>query len=208
MKILCETQVINRHTQGNKSPRASKSTLAVGYHSTAKDANGNCKKEVQIIHFTPQNKVGTRYKVKDNIEKMFTKFLLDGKATISFKEPPENLMIKCDPIQLKGFLQTLKLGLEGKESLNLRLNIAATTSIPVKSQPVQKMTVIKRGDYPAKGFPKSLKHLTVSGISLCKMTFEICSLRNLTTLNLSYNKITKVFSFQFYRRPMGENFSF
>lgn len=191
MKILCETQVANRAT-GAPPPRAVKATLGVGYNNNAKDSNGNTNKTLEIIHFNPQNKNGKRYKVKNNIEKIFTKFIQDGKATISFKEPAENLMIKCDPIQLKGFLQTIKLGLEGKDCINLRLNIAAATAIPQKSQPQQKMTIIKRGDYPTKGFPKSLKSLTVSGIQLCKVSFDICSLRNLTTLDLSYNNIAKV----------------
>ncbi|XP_013098471.2 leucine-rich repeat protein 1 [Stomoxys calcitrans] len=192
MKILCETQVQNRLTQSNKTPRMVKATLAVGFNTSAKDNTGQCSKELEIILFTPQEKMGTRYKVKNNIEKMFTKFLKDGKATISFKQPAENLMIKCDPIQLKGFLQTLKLGLEGKDSLNLRMNIAAATPIPQKSQPQTKMNITSRGDYPTKGFPRTLKSLTITGIKLCKVTFEICSLRNLTSLNLSYNTIEKI----------------
>lgn len=169
-----------------------KATLAVGFNTSAKDANGKSNKELEIILFTPQDKTGTRYKVKDNVERIFTKFLKDGKATISFKQPAENLMIKCDPIQLKGFLQTLKLGLEGKDSINLRMNIAAATAIPQKSQPQTKMNITNRGDYPTKGFPRTLKSLTITGIKLCKVTFEICSLRNLTTLNLSSNTIEKV----------------
>uniref|UniRef100_A0A1A9WZU5 PIF1/LRR1 pleckstrin homology domain-containing protein n=1 Tax=Glossina brevipalpis TaxID=37001 RepID=A0A1A9WZU5_9MUSC len=192
MKILCETQVINRHTQTTKSPRMVKATLAVGYHRTAKDDSESSRKSLEIIHFTPQNKLGTRYKIYNNVEKIFTKFLQDGKATISFKQPAENLLIKCDPIQLKGFLQTLKLGLEGKGSLNLRTNIAATTAIPQKSQPQIKMTITNRSDYPTKGFPRTLRQLTVTGIQLCKITFEMCSLKNLTVLNLSYNNIEKV----------------
>ncbi|XP_037821498.1 leucine-rich repeat protein 1 [Lucilia sericata] len=192
MKILCETQVINRLTQTSKAPRMVKATLAVGFNTSAKDSNGQSKKDLEIIHFTPQDKTGKRYKVKNNIEKMFTKFLKDGKATISFIQPAENLMIKCDPIQLKGFLQTLKLGLEGKDSINLRMNIAAATAIPQKSQPQTKLSVLNRGDYPTKGFPRTLKSLTISGIQLCKVTYEVCSLRNLTMLNLSFNTIEKI----------------
>lgn len=193
MKILCETQVINRMTQTGRATRMVKSTLAMGFNTSAKDSTGSSKRELEIIHFTSHGKTGKRYKVKDNIEKMFTKFLKDGKATISFIQPAENLMIKCDPIQLKGFLQTLKLGLEGKDSINLRMNIAAATAIPPKSQPQTKLTVLNRSDYPTKGFPKTLKSLTISGISLCKVTFEICSLRNLTVLDLSFNTIEKVY---------------
>uniref|UniRef100_A0A1A9WZU6 PIF1/LRR1 pleckstrin homology domain-containing protein n=1 Tax=Glossina brevipalpis TaxID=37001 RepID=A0A1A9WZU6_9MUSC len=191
VKILCETQIINRQMHTAITPRTVKATLAVGYHCAAKDDSGSSRKSLEVIHFTPQNKLGTRYKIYNNVEKIFTKFVQDGKATISFKQPAENLLIKCDPIQLKGFLQTLKLGLEGKGSLNLRTNIAATT-IPQKSQPQIKMTITNRSDYPRKGFPRTLRQLTVTGIQLCKITFEMCSLKNLTVLNLSYNNIEKI----------------
>ncbi|XP_055859176.1 leucine-rich repeat protein 1 [Episyrphus balteatus] len=188
MKILCETQIFNRQTNSNK-PKTAKATVAIGFHPTTKQDN---KSTLELIHFTPQNRNGVRYKISDNIENMFTKFINDGKATISFKTPPENLMIKCDPIQLKSFLQTLKLGLQGKSSMNLKSNLAAATAIPVKSQPITKIVVTKRAEYPLKGFPRSLKQLTVNGIGLHKVTFEICSLTNLTTLKLNDNSISKI----------------
>ncbi|XP_067625898.1 leucine-rich repeat protein 1 [Eurosta solidaginis] len=192
MKILCETVVQDRQTQRNRSLRYVKSTLAVGYNNSAKDADGKNIRQLEIMHFTPQNKVGERFKVTNNIEKIFSKFLRDGKVTIGFKEPPINLMINCDPIQLKGFLHTIKLGLEGKDSMNLRLNIAAATAIPQRSQPQEKMTIVRRGDYPIKGFPRTLKSLKIANIQLLKITFDICSLRNLTVLDLSDNQINKV----------------
>ncbi|XP_062124332.1 leucine-rich repeat protein 1 [Drosophila sulfurigaster albostrigata] len=192
MKILCEVQVVNRTTQANRTPRAVKSTLAIGYKQSARDSNGNTKKELEMVLFTPQVKAGTRYKVRDNIHSVHTKFVLDGKATIGFKQPAENLLIKCDPIQLKGFLQTLKLGMEGKDAINLRLNIASATAIPQKSQPQQRMTINKRSEYPIKGFPRTLKSLSINNIQLMKLSFEICTLRNLTQLDVSGNKLTKI----------------
>lgn len=192
MKILCEVQVLNRTTQANRTPRPVKSTLAIGYKQSARDSNGNSKKELEMVLFTPQAKAGTRYKVLDNIHCVHTKFVLDGKATIGFKQPAENLLIKCDPIQLKGFLQTLKLGMEGKDAINLRLNIANTTAIPQKSQPQLRMTINKRSEYPIKGFPRTLKSLTIKNIQLVKLSFEICTLRNLTTLDISGNKLAQV----------------
>ncbi|XP_053957759.1 leucine-rich repeat protein 1 [Anastrepha ludens] len=192
MKILCETMLQDRLTQRNRSPRYVKATLAVGYNNSAKNGDGKSTRQLEIMHFTPQNQAGERFKVTNNIEKIFSKFLRDGKVTIGFKEPPINLMINCDPIQLKGFLQTIKLGLEGKDSINLRLNIAAATAIPQRSRPQEKMTVLNRGDYPVKGFPRTLKSLKISNLDLHKITFDICSLRNLTVLDLSDNKISKV----------------
>ncbi|KAH8287789.1 hypothetical protein KR018_000323 [Drosophila ironensis] len=192
MKILCEVQVVNRTTQANRTPRPVKSTLAIGYKQTARDANGNTKKDLEMVLFSGQSKTGSRYKVRDNIQAVHTKFVLDGKATIGFRQPAENLLIKCDPIQLKGFLQTLKLGMEGKDALNLRLNIAAATAIPQKSQPQQRMVISKRSEYPIKGFPRTLKSLTINNSQLVRLSFEIYSLRNLVKLDVSGNKLTKL----------------
>ncbi|BFF94891.1 leucine-rich repeat protein 1 [Drosophila madeirensis] len=192
MKILCEVQVVNRTTQANRTPRPVKSTLAIGYKQSASDSNGTTKKELEMLLFSGQAKTGTRYKVRDNVQAVHTKFILDGKATIGFHQPAENLLIKCDPIQLKGFLQTLKLGMEGKDAINLRLNIAAATAIPQKSQPQQRMVISKRSEYPIKGFPRTLKSLTINNSQLVKLSFEICTLRNLTTLDVGGNKLTKI----------------
>lgn len=192
MKILCEVQVVNRATQTNKTPRPVKSTLAIGYKQSVRDANGNTKKELEMVLFSGQNKTGNRYKVKDNIHVVHTKFVLDGKTTIGFIQPPDNLLIKCDPIQLKGFLQTLKLGMDGKDAINLRLNINAATAIPQKAQPQVRMVISKRSEYPIKGFPRTLKSLTINNSQLVKLSFEICTLRNLTKLDVSGNKLTKV----------------
>ncbi|XP_037709270.1 leucine-rich repeat-containing protein 58 [Drosophila subpulchrella] len=192
MKILCEVQVVNRTTQANRTPRPVKSTLAIGYKQSARDSNGNTKKELEMVLFSGQNKTGHRYKVKDNIHAVHTKFVLDGKATIGFLQPAENLLIKCDPIQLKGFLQTLKLGMDGKDAINLRLNIASATAIPQKAQPQVRMVVSKRSEYPIKGFPRTLKSLTINNSQLVKLSFEVCSLRNLTKLDVSGNKLTKI----------------
>ncbi|KAH8328636.1 hypothetical protein KR067_012042 [Drosophila pandora] len=192
MKILCEVQVVNRTTQANRTPKAVKSTLAIGYKQSASDANGNTKKDLEMVLFSGQAKTGSRYKVRDNINAVHTKFVLDGKATIGFKQPAENLLIKCDPIQLKGFLQTLKLGMEGKDAINLRLNIAGATAIPQKAQPQVRMVISKRSEYPIKGFPRTLKSLTINNSQLVKLSFEICSLRNLVKLDVSGNKLTKI----------------
>ncbi|XP_046868762.1 uncharacterized protein LOC26529774 [Drosophila willistoni] len=135
------------------------------------------------------NATGQRYKVKDNIQTIHTKYVLDGKATIAFKKPSLNLLIKCDPIQLKGFLQTLKLGMEGKDVINLRLN--TVTAMAQKSKLQTKMAINRHSDYPIKAFPRYLQSLTIDNTQLVKLSYHICSLRNLTHLDVSNNKLLK-----------------
>ncbi|XP_055373134.1 leucine-rich repeat protein 1-like [Condylostylus longicornis] len=188
MKIPCETQIINRQLPNSLSNKYVKSTLAVGFHPPRKEDG-----QLFIMLFTPQHKNGIRYKVKDNINKIFTKFINDGKATISFKVPEHYILINCNPIQLKSFLATLKLGLEGKTEFNaIGLSTLATTSVPQKSHPVKKFTILKKSEFPIHGIPKTVEILTISGINRPKVDSQILFLKNLTNLNLSENSISKI----------------
>lgn len=204
MKILCETQVVNRelYPTGRRAQRSLKATLALGYCHLRRDrANPSQElpipkdRELEVIHFPSsglnKNNI-VRYKIHDNILKCYTKFVQDGKATISFKNPPDDIMIKCDPIQLKGFLQAMRLGLDGREFLNLRLNALAATAIRTKSQPQTRMSIHNRSDYPSDGFPATLTNLRVTRIKLNQITPAICSLRHLTFLDLCDNQINQV----------------
>lgn len=158
MKLICEISVHNRLAAHIK-PRSQQSTLALGYHppGAAKEVDN-----LFLIHFTATNKVGTRYKIKRNVEKVFTKFVNDGKTTVSLKQPPHDLQIRCEPIQLKTFLQTFKCALEGKfEANKLHLSTLAVTGVPQKSMPVKTMTIATPSDYPLRGLPKSLTTLNV-----------------------------------------------
>lgn len=157
MKVPCEVSLLNRQCPTKKN-RPVKSTLAIALHPPGKE-----KSEMFLILFTPQNKCGSRYKTKNNIVKVFTRFVSEGKATISFKEPEHDLLIKCDPIQMKCFLQTLKLGMEGKYEMNkIGLSNLSATALSSKSHPVTKFVVRSRGDYPLKGFPRTITSLYVS----------------------------------------------
>lgn len=94
---------------------------------------------------------------------MFVKFVNEGKATIRFKEPEHDLAIKCDSLQLKGFLKTLKLGLDGIHSHQLSklntCNLQTKKLKPIKT----KLKITAKEDYPVlEGFQRTLESLTVS----------------------------------------------
>lgn len=188
MKLLCETVVQYRLAAASATAaRAQKSTLALGQHPPDKE-----NAELFMILFTPNNKMGMRYKVSNNLEKVFVKFVDQGKATISLKQPPHDVQIRCDAVQLKCFLQALKLAMAGKSTSKLGLGTLVTMPIPQSSHPITKLVVRSRSDYPLRGIPKSLKTLIVNGIQRCRFDSQILFLKNLTTLDLRDNAIEEI----------------
>ena len=93
---------------------------------------------------------------------MFTRFVNEGKATIRFKTPPHDLCMKCDILQLKVFLKTLKLGLENKVPVKALMLSNITSSTRMPPAPKTKIAIISKADYPTlEGFPRTLKELKV-----------------------------------------------
>ncbi|CAO1428024.1 unnamed protein product [Diamesa serratosioi] len=132
---------------------------------------------------------------------MFVKFVNEGKCTIGLKVPEVDLQIKAESIQLKGFLNFMKEGLSGKKSDVSKDNkflrvFGATTSVTTTQNfiapPITKMIIKSRGDYPCKGFPRTLKILHINGIKWCQLQKQILYLSNLCTLDISDNLIEKL----------------
>ena len=187
MRLNCEVGVVNRSCSasglsGRQKP--AQASLALGRKSTDKTS-------FHIIHSTALNKIGTDYKIIGNLNKVFTKFVNDGQATLQFKSPPNDLCIKkADPIQLKSFLSILSkiLKNENIEKLNIRPLTVATAKHVAK--PKSSLTILKKSDYPiTKAFPFSLTNLNVNGVSLNKIDSRILKLKHLQILNLSENNI-------------------
>lgn len=185
MKIVCNVSVGNRILPGvaiNPKRRHVKSTLAL------------CKKPKSetycIILFSSQNKHGTKYEVNGNILKVLTRFLDEGKTTIQFKEPPHDLYIQTDSIQLKGFLHLLKRVLEGKILPN-EVTLSSMTATPVSNKNIAptKLTIKNRSEYPMKGFPRTLEELHINDIKRCSLDRGILNLKKLKILDLSNNCI-------------------
>lgn len=157
MKISCETNIVNR-LQPNMKNRVLKSTLAIGAHPPNKE-----NPEYYLILFTATNKTGTRYRIKNNIEKVFTKCLNQGKITVSFKDPQIDLQMNGDAEMFKNFLCCLKLAIQGKTLDENGKKLAPSIASLSKYEPVKtRMSITTRKDYPIKGFPKELVYLSVS----------------------------------------------
>lgn len=196
MRILCDITILNNN-QPQASVKHTKATLAISWHPPNKENS-----ELFLIIFTNKNKhqSSQKFRVKDNLAKVFSRFADEGKLTLAFKEPNQSLQIRTDPVQLKSFLSTLKLALNcTKEERNkIGLSSVAVTAIATKAHPVTKLTIINRGDFPTKGLPRTLTHLSINGIGRCRIDMQIVYLKQLQVLNVSDNSITKV------PKPIGD----
>ncbi|XP_076291257.1 leucine-rich repeat 47 [Lasioglossum baleicum] len=186
MKLYCNVEVSNRVSSTNIIRRkAQRSILAIGRHTI----KGN---DLYLLWQTLQNKQGTKYKIDNNIEKIFNKFINEGKATIRLIEPPHDLIIQADMIQLKSFMHTLKLGM----SKQIDASILAISNLNPKcmtSVPKIKVVVNKSSEYPTlEGFPRTTEELYLVGLNRKSFDRQILRLQSLRILNLSNNQISSL----------------
>lgn len=101
--------------------------------------------------------------VKGNILKVFSKFLNEGKTTISFSVPAHDLMIKADDIiQLKSFLNSIRMVLQGKQLSKGAGGLSTLNSNIKTHRPKTKLVITSKSDYPVlEGFPRTLLQLHV-----------------------------------------------
>lgn len=183
VKLTCSVEVKNRHGADIKR-RAIKSVLALGKQPNSED--------LYIMLFNSNNKNGTKYMLKENLEQVFTKFVSEGKSTLRFKEPPHDIFVQGDPIQLKCFLKTLRLALQKKVPLKeLGLSSLGVT-VTKKCIPQTKLVITRRSDYPIHGFPRTLEILKINDIARCSLDKGILYLQRLRTLDLSNNIINDI----------------
>ncbi|XP_023932880.1 leucine-rich repeat protein 1 [Lingula anatina] len=195
MRITCEADIGNRLLPSFNMRGKTKFTrtqLSVGKKPSA---SGESKEGVvYLMMCTAKDRNGTKYVLKNNIEQLFMKFIDEGKATIRLKDPPHDICLcKADPIQLKSFLNVVKVGALGRDLGNITLSTLAPASAKQVEKPKTRMTILKRKDYPlTTGFPSSLEFLTINGCSLKKVDSRIIQLKHLSHLNLSGNCLTSL----------------
>lgn len=185
MRFTCTVERRDRQlaTLAMKGKRPAASVLSIGVR--------NNKGDVAIVHHSITTKESTSYNVKGNILKVFSKFIEEGKTTISFANPPHDLMIKTnDILQLKSFLGSIRLVLQGKD-LSKGAGGLSCLSAPVKvHKPKTSLSITSRGEYPVlEGFPRTLQYLQIKGLERTTLDSRILKLNLLKTLDLSDNKL-------------------
>ncbi|XP_069360182.1 leucine-rich repeat protein 1 [Maniola hyperantus] len=186
MKLQCQVEVINRvHSSLNirSNGKYLRSTVALG--KEPKNEN-----EYFILLFSSNNKNGTKYKVKC-MKQVFVKCLNEGKVTLRFEEPPHDLCIKSEVIQLKSFMRLLKSCITG-DAKDLKLANLSSIGVTAKDIAPTKLTINNRSEFPAKGLPRTLKFLNIVGLKLCNFRWDILLLHQLNILNLSDNEIETI----------------
>lgn len=111
------------------------------------------------------------------------------------KEPPLDLAIKSDAIQLKSFLHILKLALTKKlDSANLKLSdLNAVSTKKILAPPKTKIVIKSASEYPTlKGFPRTTEELYLMDLGRRSFDRQILKLQNLRILNLSHNNLTSL----------------
>lgn len=112
--------------------------------------------------------------------------------TIRLKEPPYDIFIKSDAIQLKSFAHVLKLGHSNK----LEASVLSLTDLKAKnlSDALKTKVVVKSAaNYPIlQGFPRKVMELHLAGLERKSFDRNILKLQHLRVLNLSDNHITSL----------------
>ncbi|XP_068616322.1 leucine-rich repeat protein 1 [Brachionichthys hirsutus] len=190
MKLQCDVEVVNRMLPafGMKSRgKGTRAVLSIGKHLD----KASQRSDVYMMICTAKDRAGCKYKLKDNIEKFFTWFVEEGKATVRLKEPAVDVCLsKADAGSLKNFLSAARLADRGS-------GVPLSTLTPVRArdveQPKKKLAIVSRRDYPlASSFPCSLEQLQVSYCKLSRVDMRMLSLKALRKLDLSNNHIRKL----------------
>ncbi len=204
MRIQATVEVVNRDV--NMRTKPVRSSLALGKKPLADNKkNDSSDPKVFLVLSTQANRVGTKFAIVANVEKVFNKCVDDGKTTLRIIQPPKDIVIsKANPIELKAFLGVLKQILFAKNDDDLdKVKLTASALNPASlaqvSKPKDKLVITEKKDYPiTKNFPLSLKDLRATGVNLKRLDRRILKLSNLVRLDLSDNAIPDL--------PDGEEF--
>ncbi|TRY54180.1 hypothetical protein DNTS_030454 [Danionella cerebrum] len=190
MRLQCDVELVNRMlpSLGMRSKgRSSRAILSIGkpnHNAGAGNKSVPNSSGLYLLICTCKDRTGSKYKLKENVEQLFTLFVEEGKATVRLKEPAVDIRLS------KQFLTVARLAHRGSDPIGI------TPLVPVATRHLDaartRMSILKRKDYPESGFPSALEQLTISTCGLIRIDPRILSLRALRRLDLSHNRISSV----------------
>ncbi|XP_076633520.1 leucine-rich repeat 47 [Colletes latitarsis] len=191
MKLYCNVAINNRQSSTNVMSRKSQRSILILGKQTV---NSN---ELCLLLQTLHSEQTTTYKIDNNINKIYTRFIDEGKATIRLIEPSHDLIIKSDRIQLKYFIGSLRHLKNLKPSyitiFNSSSNKERRGSSIQSSIPKTKVVINKPSQYPVlEGFPRTTEELYLVGLNRTSFDRQVLKLQSLRILNLSNNQISSL----------------
>ncbi|XP_070384062.1 leucine-rich repeat protein 1 [Dermacentor albipictus] len=186
MRLACDTEICYREYQPSRATSKKKAAFTIITLCRKPGETELQKTSTYLLLCTPRNPAGTKYKIFNNVERLFTNCVTEGKATIQLREPKHNLIIsKADITKLRQFLHLINIAHHGKD-----LDQSVFSGPPSKVAPTKETLVVRhRSNYPSGGFPRTLKTLTVEGCPLARRCHDILALGNLCSLKLVDNSL-------------------
>ncbi|XP_037550689.1 leucine-rich repeat protein 1 [Nematolebias whitei] len=193
MKLQCCVEVVSHllPTYGMRGRgKGVRALVSIGKHMDKSSQHSH----VYMMVCTAKDRTGNKYKLKDNIEKFFTWFVEEGKATVRLKEPAVDICLsKADANSLKSFLAAARLADRGGDTHSLPLSTLTPVRARDVEQPKKKLAIMSKKDYPlTSSFPHTLEQLQVSYCRLSRVDMRMLSLKALRRLDLSNNHIKKL----------------
>uniref|UniRef100_A0A8C4NI84 Zgc:77287 n=1 Tax=Eptatretus burgeri TaxID=7764 RepID=A0A8C4NI84_EPTBU len=189
MRLICDVECASclLPTAGlRSSSRPARTVLSIGRQPGQPGPEG-----LRLLVATDKNRAGMKYKLKGNVQQLFTRFVCDGKTTIRLKEPSLELRLsQADVTCLKIFLGKLRLASQGKLPEETRLSALAPACAKDVEKPRRRLVILSQKAYPIlDGFPSSLKNLQISNCLLAQVDNRITGLALLRQLDLSCNRL-------------------
>ncbi|KAK6304134.1 hypothetical protein J4Q44_G00247200 [Coregonus suidteri] len=85
MKLQCDVEVVNRMLPTYGIKNRGKGVRAVLSIGRLVDKTTECN-NIYLMICTANDRAGSKYKLKENIETFFTRFVAEGEATVILKE--------------------------------------------------------------------------------------------------------------------------
>lgn len=219
MKLNAQLEIINNTAvqKGVKSKRQS-------YFSSLSIAKDQKFGNYYLIINNTKKSVADKFRLLNNIEKIFCRFVNEGKATVVMKEPNFSLNLqKAEVPQLKAFLKILNSAANSpkfseetfaqaqkeavdldKENKQLKKPITSISITSKKAYESNFRAVISQNLFYIKSKIDikgsnimNLVRLTMTGCELKQLNRSIFELRQLAYLDLSDNKLTAFDDFAF-----------
>lgn len=218
MKLNAHLEIIN-----NQAYKAGLKSTTRFYYSTLSLAKDQKSNQYFLIVNNTKKPIADKFKLKKNIEKIFCRFVNEGKATVVLKEPSFNLNLqKAEVSQLKSFLKVLHLAANSPnfndDSIAAENQNAADLDKENKQlkKPITSISIKSRKDYNSnfkaiisqnlsirskidskQGTTLNLMRLTISECELKHVNKSIFELKTLEYLDMSNNKLTVFEDFSF-----------